>query len=93
MFENINFKYLLRNQYFVSTAKVVQLVSPVNCVLWGAIENRKNVNHVTVHQNTRLEHVQKRANVIAYQDFLAKSVLNVPKDMRITPPVIQLDKA
>ena len=93
MFENINFKYLLRNQYFVSTVKVVQLVSPVNCVLWEAIENRKNVNHVTVQQNTRLEHAQKRANAIACQDFLVKNVLNVPKDMRITPHVIQLDKA
>ena len=93
MFENINFKYLLRNQYFVSSVKVVQLVSPVNCVLWGAIENRKNVNHVTVQQNTRLEHAQKRANAIAYQDFLVKSVPNVPKDMRTIPHVIQLDKA
>lgn len=93
MFENINFKYLLRNQYFVSIVKVVQLVSPVNFVLWGAIENRKNANHVTVHQNTRSGHAQKRGNAIAYQDFRVKSVPNVPKDMRIIPPVIQLDKA
>ena len=93
MFENINFKYLLRNQYFVSIVKVVQLVSPVNFVLWGAIENRKNANHVTVHQNTRSVHAQKKGNAIAYQDFRVKSVLNVPKDMRIIPPVIQLDKA
>ena len=93
MFENIKFKYLLRNQYFASIVKVVQLVSPVNCVLWGAIENRKNVNHVIVRQNTRLVHAQKRVNAIAYQDILVKSVPNVPKDMRTTPPVIQLDKA
>jgi len=73
----------------VSIVKVVQLVLPVNFVLWEAIENRKNVNHVTVHQNTRSVHVQKRVNAIAYPDIRVKSALNVPKDMRITQPVIQ----